>query len=95
MSMEELESEGDLSGVEASSGFVKLAGALDLEHEVSTVDVLHNEEEAVAGLEAGVERGEEGVLRCQQQNPLLSQRAVHVVVLDYHVFLQHLKRINL
>jgi len=42
--VEEEEGKNDLSRVEACSVFVKLAGSLDLEHQVSPVDVFHYEE---------------------------------------------------
>jgi hypothetical protein len=77
------------------AGLVELARALDLEHEVPAVDVLHDEEEAVARLEGGVQRREEGVPRRQRQHAPLRQRALHVVVLDDRVLLQHLHRVHL
>ena len=45
--VEEHERERDLRGVEARAALVELARALDLEHEVAAVHVLHHEEQAV------------------------------------------------
>ena len=55
--MQEEESKDDLSRVESCPVFVKLAGSLDLEHEISTVDVLHNKEQPL--LLGGEGRGRE------------------------------------
>ena len=44
----------------------------------------------VFGLEARVQTGEEGMVGRQSENPLLGHRALHVVVLDDHILLQHL-----
>lgn len=37
----------DLSGIEPRTWLIKLPGTLDLEHQISSVDVLHDEEEPV------------------------------------------------
>ena len=50
VSVKKLESQHDFCRVESGSGFVKFSGTLDLEHEITSVHVLHHEEEAVLGL---------------------------------------------
>ena len=45
--MQEHEGGGDLGRIEARAGLVELPGALDLEHEVSSVHVLHHKEQTV------------------------------------------------
>lgn len=47
------------------------------------------------GLEAAEELGQVRVLSGQRQDPLLGQGAVHVVVLQDHVFLQHFDGVDL
>ena len=37
-----------------------------------------------------METGQEGVVGCKCQDPLLCHRALNVVILDDHVLLQHL-----
>jgi hypothetical protein len=48
--VEELEGENNFCGVESGARFVELAGALNLEHQVATVHVLHHEEQTILGL---------------------------------------------
>ena len=43
-------------------------------------------------LKAGVQTGEEGMVGGEGQDPLLSHRALNVVVLDDHVLLQNLEQ---
>ena len=47
VSVQVLQGEHDLRRVEAGAGLVELARALDLEHEIAAVHVLHHEEEPV------------------------------------------------
>lgn len=47
IAVQEHERRRHLGGVEAGSSLVKLPGALDLKHQVASVHVLHDEEEAV------------------------------------------------
>ena len=47
------------------------------------------------GLEAGVELDEEGRLLGQRQHALLNHRALDVIVLNDHVFLEDLDRVQL
>ena len=47
VSMQVLQGEHDFCGVEPGPGLVKLACALDLEHQVSAIHVLHHEEKAL------------------------------------------------
>ena len=47
------------------------------------------------GLEAGVELGEEGRLVLLSQHSLLHHGALHIVILDHHVFLQDLDGVKL
>ena len=44
------------------------------------------------GLEAGVERRQEGMTRRQRQDSLLRHGAVDVIVLNYHIFLENFHR---
>ena len=88
--VQEGERQEDLGRVEAGAALVEFARALYLEHEVAAVHELHDEVEAVAGLEGGVERGQVGVVGAEGEDAPLRQRALHVVVLDDHVLLQHL-----
>jgi len=47
VSVEKLKSACDLCSIEASSGLFELSCSLDLEHQVSSADVLHHEEEFI------------------------------------------------
>lgn len=46
------------------------------------------------GLKAAEQLGEEGVTAGQGQDPLLRHRALHIVILEDHVLLQHLHGIE-
>lgn len=76
-------------------GFLELSKLLDLEHEVTTVDILHDKVESVHGLEAGVELDKERWLLWQCKHPFLHHRTLHVVILDYYVFLEYFYRVQL
>ena len=39
-----------------------------------------------------MQTGEEGMVGRESENPLLGHRALHVVVLDDHILLQHLHK---
>lgn len=93
--MEEHEGQSDLRSVEPGPRLVKLASSLNLEHEVAAVDVLHDKEKAVFGLEARVQSREEGVLGRQRQDRLLRHGAVHVIILDDHFLLQDFDGVHL
>lgn len=60
----------------------------------TSIDVLHDEKQSLFGLEATVKCCEKRMLGCQNQDALLRHRAINVVVLDNHVFLQHFDRVN-
>jgi hypothetical protein len=92
MLVKELESERNFGCVEPGSWLVKLPSSLYLEHEVPPIDVLHDEEEPVLGLETRVEGCEEGMGGGEGKDPLLRHRTVHVVILNYHIFLQYLSK---
>jgi hypothetical protein len=41
-------------------GLVEFSGALDLEHEITAVDVLHHEEQTILGLKRSMDRFKTG-----------------------------------
>ncbi len=61
-----------------------------LEEQVAAVDKLHDKEQAVRCLEAGMHGDQERVLAGHCEHILLGNGALHVVVLHQHVLLQHL-----
>lgn len=67
--------------------FLKQWGGGHLGTECAKSD--HDEEKFVGGLEGAVEGGQKGVLGGQRENALLAHRALHVVVLQDDVLLQH------
>ena len=66
-----------------------------MEHKISSVNVLHDKEEMVASLEAGVETSEEGRLLLHCQYFPLIQSTLYVIFLDDQVLLQALDGIYL
>ena len=67
----------------------------DVEHEVSSTDVLHDKEEVFLSLEAGVEVDEEWRLALQCQHFPLVESALHIVLLHNQVLLETLDGIHL
>ena len=65
-----------------------------MEHEVSAIDVLHDKEEVVPGLEAGVEAGEKWRLLLHGQHLALVEGALHIILLDDQVLLQALDGVH-
>ena len=61
-----------------------------MEHEISTIHILHDEEQVLLGVEAGVEASEEWRLLLHGQHPAFIQRALHVILLDNQILLQAL-----
>ena len=64
-----------------------------MEHKVSSVNVLHDKEEVIASLEAGVETCQEWRLLLKCQNLPLIEGAFNVIFLDNEIFLQTLNSI--
>ena len=60
--MEEEKSQDDFGRVESRSVLVKLAGSLDLEHEVAPIDILHHEEQPLLVAERRGFKGENGIM---------------------------------
>lgn len=87
MFVQKLKRQRHLRCVEPGSRLVELTRPLYLEHQVATVHKVHDKEQSVVCLEAGVQSCEERVLSCQRQYSLLCHRTVHVVVLDDYVLL--------
>jgi len=88
--MQEAQAWDDFGRVETGAALLEAATLLDMEHEISTVQVLHHEEQMRLGLEGAEQVAEVGVLRAQREHLPLDQRALHVVVLQHDVFLQAL-----
>lgn len=65
-----------------------------MEHEIPSRDVLHDKEEMVSGLEAGVESSEEGRLGLHRQHLAFVQSALHIIFLDDQVLLQTLNGVH-
>ena len=65
-----------------------------MEHEVPAIDVLHDEEEMVPGLEAGVESGQEGRFLLHGQNLALVEGTLHIILLDDQILLQALDGVH-
>ena len=76
-------------------GFGEAAHVQDVEHEVSTADVLHHKEQVLLSLETGVEGCEEWGFPLQCQDLPLVQCTLHVIFLNYQVFLQTLDSVDL
>ena len=70
--VQEQQSQDDFCRVKTRARLVELPGLLDLEHEIAAVDVLHDKEEAVVRLEAGVQLRQIWVLAAQSEHALLS-----------------------
>lgn len=71
--------------------------SLDVQHEITTTNVLHDEVDSSLGLETGVEVQQKGVplLVGNQEHPLLRTRALHFVILDNELLLQNLDGVQL
>ena len=74
----------------------KLA-SLNVQHQITTTDVLHDEVHTGLCLETGVKVQQEGVtfLVSNQENALLRLGALHFVILDNKFLLQHLDGVEL
>lgn len=79
--VEEFETRDDLCGIESGTVLLETAALLDVEHEVSPVQILHHEEQVGLGLESAEQVAEVRVLRAQSEHFTLDHRALHVVVL--------------
>ena len=73
-----------------SDRFFEFAALLDLKHEISAVDVLHDKVEAIHRLETGMQLDEKGRFGGQRQHVLLHQRTLNIIVLNDDVLLQNL-----
>lgn len=71
-----------------SDGLLKLAALLYLEHEVTTIDVLHDKVKTVHRLEAGMQLDEERWFAGQGQHMLLNQSAFNIIILDNDILLE-------
>jgi hypothetical protein len=71
--------------------------ALDVQHEIATADVLHDEVYPRLRLEAGVEIEQEGVafLVRDEEYPLLRPDALNLVIFDDKLLLEHLDSVQL
>jgi|SRR5690242_11178 len=71
--------------------------SLDMQHQVSTADVLHDEVDSSFRLEAGMKVEQEGVplFVGNQEHPLLRACAFNFVILDDELLLQHLNGVQL
>jgi hypothetical protein len=69
--------------------------ALDVQHEIAAADVLHDEVHPGLRLEAGVEIEQErmALLVRDEEHSLLGPYALHLVVFDDELLLEHLDRV--
>jgi hypothetical protein len=89
-----LEAEADLGGVEAHALLVELLLLLEVEEELATIDVVHDEVELLARLERVVEVDEERVDELLE-NVLLGLGVLHLVALDNGLLVEHLHGVDL
>ncbi len=61
-----------------------------MEHEVSSIDVLHDKEEVVVGLKARVETGEKRRLELHREDLPLVDDSLHIVLLHNQILLETL-----
>jgi hypothetical protein len=92
--VEVLQSQTHLGSVKLRSLGAKLS-ALDVQHEITTADVLHDEVHPGLRLEAGVEIEQErmALLVRDEEHSLLGPYALHLVVFDDELLLEHLDRV--
>ena len=88
VAVKKCECEDNLCCIEAGPGLVKLACALDLEHEVTPRHKLHDKEELVDALEGRVHACEERVVVCEGEHTPLRHDALNIVVFEDGDFLQ-------
>lgn len=74
---------------------LKLAALLYLEHEVTTVDVLHDKVETIHRLETGMQLDEEWRLAGQCQDMFLHQSAFNVIILDNDILFEDFDGVEL
>jgi hypothetical protein len=77
--------------VEARARLVELARSLDLEHQITAVHVLHDEEQSINGLEARVQLCQEWMLAGKSEHTLLCHGAFHIIILNDDVLLKDLQ----
>lgn len=65
-----------------------------MEHEISAIDVLHDKEEVIPSLEAGVKAGQEWRLLLHGKDLTLVQGALYIVFLNDQVLLQALDGVD-
>lgn len=94
--VEVLECQANFRRVELRSLGAELA-ALDVQHQITARDVLHDEVDPSLGLKAGMQVGEERValLVRNEEDPLLGACALDFVVLDDELLLEHLDGVKL
>lgn len=94
--VEVLQSEQNLSSVELGS-FRRELLFLDVQHQVTTADVLHDKVNACLGLEARMQTEEEGMALagCCEEDAFLRLCALHLVVLDDEFLLQNFDGIEI
>mmetsp|Transcript_9518 Transcript_9518/g.15582 ORF Transcript_9518/g.15582 Transcript_9518/m.15582 type:complete len:287 (+) Transcript_9518:501-1361(+) len=92
--VEVLETKDDFGTVEASTLLAETLVALEVVEKLTTVDVVHDEEELVGGLERVVEVDEEGVAELLQ-NALLGARVLEFVSLDNRLLVEDLHGVDL
>ncbi len=68
-----------------------------MQHQISTADILHDEIHARLCLETRMQIQQErmSLLVGDQEHPLLRSRALHFIVLDDKLLLEHLDRVQL
>lgn len=89
--VEILESQADFGGVELSSLCAKLS-ALDVKHQITTADILHDKVDTSFCLEARMQGGQERMTLAigNQEDSLLRAHTLHFLVLNNKLLLQHL-----
>lgn len=76
-------------------GLFEFSALLDLEHEIASVDVLHDKVESIHRLEAGMQLNEEWRPVAHSQHVFFHHSALDVIVLDDDVFFQDLDGVQL
>eukprot|EP00123_Amoebidium_parasiticum_P001659 comp12819_c0_seq1/m.7968 comp12819_c0_seq1/g.7968 ORF comp12819_c0_seq1/g.7968 comp12819_c0_seq1/m.7968 type:complete len:412 (+) comp12819_c0_seq1:772-2007(+) len=85
-----VEGRDNLSSIELRTGFGEVAVLPDLEHQITTVEVLHHKEKTVVSLEGGVELSQKGAVPSHTEHGLLHFGTLKVIVLHNVCLLEHL-----
>lgn len=92
--MQKIETGPYLSGVKTCPRLGEPSRFLYVEHQVTAVEIFHDEEEMGIGLKSTKKMTEIRMPRCESQNFSLDQSALDVIVLENDVFFQTLDRVH-